>query len=421
MRLLPLILCLSMVPFVAPPAAHAADRRTPVVLAVERATPAVVTVEVEVERQNPWSFWGGRQLAASEGSGVVIRKEGVVLTNAHVVEGARTVHVRLADGRRLEARVMALEADLDLAVLRVQGGGSLPTITVGDSDDLMLGETAIAIGNPLGLGLTVSTGVVASTGRDVEIQPGITQTFVQTDAAINPGNSGGALVNINGELIGINTAIRADAEGIGFAIPVNRAIKIAADLVDFGSVQAPWLGADLDDAQLRSRRAVVVVTAVLQAGPAGRAGMRPGDVITHVDGRAVASRADLNARLAERNPGATLKLTLLRDGRTASLSVRSTAVPTDAGVTVAKSVLGIELSRASGGQGVVVSRASASGVWVREGLRAGDIIVAIDGRNVQSDDDVFAILQRAKAQHRGAALFTLRRGSQFGRLRLPLR
>ena len=399
--------------------ALSADRRTPVVEAVDRATPAVVTIEVQVERQNTWGFWGA-QTAASQGSGVVIRNDGVVLTNAHVVQGAREVHVRLKNERRLEARVMALERDLDLAVLQIEGTRDLPTIPIGDSDDLLLGETAIAIGNPLGLGLTVSTGVVASVGRDVEVQAGITQTFVQTDAAINPGNSGGALVNINGELIGINTAIRADAEGIGFAIPVNRALKIAADLLDFGSVRAPWLGVDLRDASLRRGSGVALITAVVQAGPAAKAGLRPGDVITKIDRHAVTSRADLNARLAERTPGSVVSLTVLREKSARVVKVQSTAVPADAGTKVLQGILGIEL-RTAQGSGVVVTRASRNGVWLREGLRVGDVIAAIDGTPMTSESQVAEALRLARARHRGTALFTLRRGRSVGRLQLPLR
>ncbi len=394
------------------------DRRTPVVVAVERATPAVVTVEVEVERQNPWAFWDA-QRTASEGSGVVIRAEGIVLTNAHVVAGAHTVHVRLADGRRLEANVTALESDLDLAVLQIPGVRNLLPVAIGDSDSLLLGETAIAIGNPLGLGLTVSTGVVSSIARDVEIQPGLNQTFVQTDAAINPGNSGGALINLHGELIGINNAIRADAEGIGFAIPVNRAMKIAADLVDFGAVRAPWLGIDVANTGLRTARGGAVrITGVLPGGPGAAAGLAAGDLITEIDGHALSSRADLNARLAERSPGDTLRLRVLREQRYAEVAVASRALPADAGQELAAGILGIQLAPTRGG--VAVVRAARGGRWLREGLQVGDVILAIDGSPTRDPADAYALLRRARAQHRGYALFSLRRGTAFGRLRLPL-
>lgn len=207
--------------------AMAAERRTPVVEAVERATPAVVTIETQVSQSSPFAALYGAPRSSSAGSGVVIDSDGVVLTNAHVVEGALSIEVHTNDGRSWPAVVLAMESELDLAVLRLEGARDLPQIAMADSDALLLGEPAIAIGNPYGLGLTVSTGIVSSVQRDVEIRSGLYQSYIQTDAAINPGNSGGALVNIHGELIGINTAIRADAEGIGFAIPVNRARKIA--------------------------------------------------------------------------------------------------------------------------------------------------------------------------------------------------
>ncbi|MBX2801047.1 MAG: trypsin-like peptidase domain-containing protein [Myxococcales bacterium] len=393
----------------------AAERRTPVVVAVERATPAVVAIDVEVVQQNPFGFFGPRS-TASQGSGVVIRPDGVVLTNAHVVDGARSVAVRMADGRRYDAAVMAMESDLDLAVLKLEGASKLPTAPIGDSSELLLGETVIAIGNPLGLGLTVSTGVVSSIARDVEIKPGLHQSFVQTDAAINPGNSGGALVDINGALIGINTAIRADAEGIGFAIPVNRAMKIAADLVTHGSIQAPWLGCSLVDVSTRTRRSVVMVHSVDTGGPA--TALRRGDMVLQVDGHTVASRVDLNARLADRKPGARVALTVERDGRRVQVPVTSTSLPDDIGATIAAGHLGVQLTATQAG--VQVARATSGGAWTRAKLRAGDVIVAIDGKRMRRVGDVHDALSRARGRHRATALFTLRRGQSQGHVELPL-
>ncbi len=387
--------------------------------AVEIATPAVVTVSVEVETHNPFSMWGP-QLSASEGSGVVIRPEGLVLTNAHVVEGGRNVTVRTAEGKRLRARVMALEQDLDLAVLQLEGSHSLPTAQLGDSDGLMLGETVVAIGNPLGLGLTVSTGVVASVRRDVEIKPGLHQSFIQTDAAINPGNSGGALVNLEGELIGINTAIRADAEGIGFAIPVNRAMKIAADLVHYGAVRAPWLGFEAVDVDVHpSLEGAILVAGVAPEGPAQAVGIQRGDLITELDGHAISSRADLNARLAEHTPGDTLSLTLVRSDRYATIRLKSTEVPEREADLILSEYLGIELAESA--QGVVVIRATTDGLWSRSRLRVGDMIVALDGQRISSIAQVEDALRKARAQHRNTALFTLRRDQHHGHVELALR
>ncbi len=394
----------------------AADRETPIVLAVRRATPGVVTVEVEVDSPGLFGFGAPR---ASEGSGVVISAEGLVLTNAHVVRGARRISVHSDRGEGYEARVMAVEDDLDLAVLKIQGAAKLTPLTIGDSDELMLGETVIAIGNPLGLGLTVSTGVVASVRRDLEITRGIQQSFVQTDAAINPGNSGGALVNINGELIGINTAIRADAEGIGFAIPVNRAMKIAADLVNYGAVRAPWLGVDVQDLDPWRRVPAVRISGVAPGGPGHEAGLQVGDLVTEIEGRPVTSRAELNARLAERTPGDRIRLTTVRDNRYAEITLATTAVPADLGQKLLDRHIGIEVKATP--PGLLVVAMKGRGAWALANLRIGDLVVAVDGQLTRDLGDLTDALRQAQAQHRGQALFTVRRGRAQGHVSLALR
>ncbi|MEM6926223.1 MAG: trypsin-like peptidase domain-containing protein [Myxococcota bacterium] len=396
--------------------APASERETPVVLAVRRATPGVVTVEVEVDATGLFSF-GTRR--ASQGSGVVISEDGLVLTNAHVVAGARRISVHSDRGTGYEARVMAVEPDLDLAVLKIEGADRLAPVSIGDSNDLMLGETVIAIGNPLGLGLTVSTGVVASVRRDLEITPGIQQSFVQTDAAINPGNSGGALVNINGELIGINTAIRADAQGIGFAIPVNRAMKVAADLVNYGAVRAPWLGIDVRDLDPRRRVAAVRISGVAPSGPGAKVGLKPGDLVTGIEDRPVTSRAELNARLAERKPGDRIRLTTVRDNRYAEVTLATTAVPSGLGKQLLERRIGIEVKATP--QGLLVMAMKGRGAWALANLRIGDLIVAVDGQLTEKPSELEAALRRAQARHRGQALFTVRRGAAQGHIPLALR
>lgn len=395
--------------------AGTADRETPVVLAVRRATPGVVTVEVQGETK---SLFGFSRTTASAGSGVVISDDGLVLTNAHVVARARRITVHSDRGQGWEARVMAFDEALDLAVLKMQGASRLTPVAIGNSDELMLGETAIAIGNPLGLGLTVSTGVIASVRRELEITPGIQQSFVQTDAAINPGNSGGALVNLDGELIGINTAIRADAQGIGFAIPVNRAMKIAADLVNYGAVRAPWLGIHVRDLDPRRRIPAVQVETVAQHGPAGEAGLRPGDLITEVEGRSVTSRAELNSRLAAKTPGDRVRLTTVRDNRYAEVTLETVPVPAGLGKMLIREHLGITVKATP--QGVLVVQMRPDGVWAIENLRAGDLVIAVDGQLIRSVDDLADALRQAQAQHRGHALFTIRRGNAQGHISLAL-
>jgi serine protease Do len=393
-------------------------RRTPVVLAVERATPSVVTITVEVQTASPFLlFGGGGRSGASQGSGVIIAPDGVVLTNAHVVDGARRISVFLQDGRSFEADVVAQDTSIDLAVLRLNGASGLPTIAIGDSGGLLLGEPAIAIGNPYGLGLTVSTGVIASIGRDVSSGEGPTQTYIQTDAAINPGNSGGALVNIHGELIGINTFIHSAAEGIGFAIPVSRARKVADDLLNFGSVQVPWLGCDLVNIDRRAlsgelAKGAVLVQRVDAGGPAEKAGLRAGDLLYEVDGHHTATRGDVNARLSERSPGQTVRVSVVRGDATKALEVVTQRAPADLGTRSLEEVLGVGVAAVRGG--LEVSRAAAGGSWTGAGLRAGDVILAVEGMRLRDPEQLATVLGEARARHRGSVWFTVYRAPYQG-------
>lgn len=400
--------------------ASPADRRTPVVEAVELATPAVVAIDVQAAASNP--FFAGSM--GSHGSGVIIDADGIVLTNAHVVEGARAIQVRAESGDAWSATVLAMDVDLDLAVLQLDDAKGLPTIELADSDALMLGETAIAIGNPLGLGLTVSTGIVSSIDREVELHDGVKQPFIQTDAAINPGNSGGALVDIQGRLIGVNTAIRADAQGIGFAIPVNRARKVADDLVHYGTVRAPWLGLDVVDIDAhRLRRTAladgaVQVSRVWRNGPARATGLQPGDLLFEVEGARVRSRADLNARLADLAPGAAVRARWIRDGNVSNGTIASTDVPDDAAAFSIREVLKVQLKASD--EGIVVAAADAAGSWSRSRLRPGDLIVGADGRRVTSPSDLDNAIRKARAQHRAEVLFTVRRGVYQGHMSVEI-
>ena len=401
----------------------AGPRETPVVQAIEASAPAVVSIATELPVQSPFLFTRGGT-ATSDGSGVIIDARGLVLTNAHVVSGAMSITAHDAQGRDWPAHVVGLDADLDLAVLQLEGAHGLSPITLGTSGDLLLGEPAIAIGNPYGLGLTVSTGIVSSVSREVEIQRGVFQEYVQTDAAINPGNSGGALVNIHGELIGINTAIHAEGEGIGFAIPVDRARKIAGDLALYGEVQVPWLGVDLEDISTSRLRGTplsegaVQVTRVYAQGPGDQGGLAVGDLVYKVDGRPVHSRADLNAYLASQTRGGTVTVALARQGTLEQRRVETGAIPQDLPQRLLSETLGISV-RASQ-SGLVVDKASAQGTWIRSGLRVGDLVVAVNGSPVRSARDLATALERAKAGHRPSALFTIRRGRFTGTITLAI-
>src|SRR5213596_2830361 len=314
------------------------ERRSLVVQAVEKAGPAVVNVSTEqvVERRgSPFPFPEDpffdqyfrdffdlrprRFTTTSLGSGVIVAPDGTILTNEHVILRASRIHVTLADEREFDAKLVGADSDSDVAVLRVQAGGELPHVTLGTSSDLMIGETVIAIGNPFGLSHTVTTGVVSAVGRSLHDEDRTYTDFIQTDASINPGNSGGPLLNIKGELIGINTAIYGKAQGIGFAIPVDRARRVMKDLVSYGEVRRVWVGLVVQDltpqlAQHFGTRRGVVVAEIDPGSPAAGAGLARGDVITRVDGREVRSRDDFEQRVEDRAEDSKLVVTRRREG-----------------------------------------------------------------------------------------------------------
>src|SRR3989454_9686563 len=315
------------------------ERRSLVVQAVEKASPAVVNVSTEqvVERhaspfpfpQDPFfedffrAFIGPRPRRlkpTSLGSGVIVAADGTIMTSVHGIERASRIHVTLADQREFDATLVGADADADIAVVRVKAGGDLPHIPFGSSADLMIGETVIAIGNPFGLSHTVTTGVVSAVGRSLHEEDRTYTDFIQTDASINPGNSGGPLLDIKGELIGINTAIYGKAQGIGFAIPVDRARRVMKDLISYGEVRHAWIGLVVQDltpdlAQHFGVRRGVVVAQVEPKSPAEAAGIERGAAITKVNGRDTASRDEFEQRIADHAEGDHLTLTLRREGR----------------------------------------------------------------------------------------------------------
>src|SRR5213595_2575038 len=291
-------------------------RRTPVVVVAHDVLPAVVNIQTEgtIRRRevdpffDPFGFFGGNReyKTQSLGSGFVWSSDGIVVTNNHVVEGASSISVNFNDGSKLPAKLIGVDPDSDVAVLRVSAKG-LATAPIGTSGDLMIGESVVAVGNPFGLSGTVTTGVVSALGRSVPSkEAGRTFTdFIQTDASINPGNSGGPLLNIEGKVIGINTMIFANAQGIGFAIPVDRAKKVIQDILRYGQVHSAWIGAvtatlTREESKRMGLKPVkgAVVARVFGGSPAQVAGMKAGDVITSVSGRAVDSRESFSTYTA---------------------------------------------------------------------------------------------------------------------------
>jgi S1-C subfamily serine protease len=279
------------------------------------------------------------------GSGFIITSDGQLLTNAHVVSGAESVEVTLKDGRTFNGRVVGTDPVTDVAVVKINAT-NLPTVRVGRSDNLVPGQWAIAIGNPLGLDSTVTAGIISATGRSSS-QVGVPDkrvSFIQTDAAINPGNSGGPLLNDRGEVIGINTAIRADAQGLGFAIPIETAQRVAQQLLTKGKVDHPYLGIQMVDLTPSIRKQIneesggalrinqdqgVLVVRVMDGSPAAQAGLQQGDVIQKIDNKVVTTAADVQAMVEASEIGSTLRLEINRNGKIQVMALKPAPLPTN--------------------------------------------------------------------------------------------
>ena len=396
------------------------NRQTAVTRAVSATSAAVVSITTEQPTHDLFSRFHGSTTQSSAGSGVVIDERGVILTNAHVVASASQITVTFSDDYQVHADVIGLADDLDLAVLRVPVRPGLQVATLGTSSDLILGEPVIAIGNPFGLGHTVTTGVVSAVSRPLETDERVFQDFIQTDASINPGNSGGPLLNATGALIGINTAIRPDAQGIGFAIPIDRAIKVATDLIESGTVRIPWLGVLVDDVAFRngrSRTTAPEVAAVL-SGTA----LKSGDVIVGVEGRLVQGRSDLNAFLSGYTPGQVLDMSIIRDREAIDISVNTSRIGQTTASEHIRNRLGFVLADAPQRRtlGVQVAQILRGSTGARIGLRPGDLIYRVDGTRITSEADFTLMVQRAIERHRPSVLVTVRRGNVQGRVPLPL-
>ena len=413
-----LLLCL---PARARAIAPDSPRMTPVVRAVQAVAPAVVNITsthvIEGQRVSPLEQFfgpgfpglpgfdvpGGRrvkQKRVSLGSGVIVDGDkGLVLTNAHVIAGGDEVMVHLLDGREFTATVKGADPDFDLAVLQIKGAAKLPAVKLGDSGDIMPGETVIAIGNPFGFNHTVTTGVVSALGRTIRNKDGAFTDLVQTDAAINPGNSGGPLLNIEGVLIGINTAVDTRAEGIGFAIPINKARRVMLDLMSAGRVAPLWLGLDLQDVDGRTAMALglrdaggVLVTAVFPGSPAAKAGIVPGDIVESINASPVRDRRDYLDILRNQTAGSALRLQVLREGG----SVRLEATPEPFIDADARALLERRwgFSAAQTAQGVVVRQARANGP--AEFLRQGDRITAVGSAEIRTMEDFLQAFRRER-------------------------
>src|SRR5438105_4699096 len=416
------------------PASVSASRRTPIVVVAHSVLPAVVNIQTEstIRRRevdpffDPFGFFGGGDrtyTSQSLGSGFVWSSDGIIVTNNHVVEGASRITVNFSDGSQVPAKLIGVDPDSDVAVLRVDAS-HLSAAPIGTSSDLMIGETVVAVGNPFGLSGTVTTGVVSALGRSVPSkEAGRTFTdFIQTDASINPGNSGGPLLNIEGKVVGINTAIYANAQGIGFAIPVDRARKVIQDLLRYGQVHSAWIGAVTatitpEEAKRTGVRATrgAVVARVFSGSPAQSAGLRPGDVITAVAGKPVDSREAFSTYTATIPSGEAVPLTVVRDGTPRTINIRPVDPPRDLGLRILWEIAGI---RVANSRGVVIEEVAGRSRSANIGLQQGDLIVGVNGNGVRSVDDLNAAL--TSSAERSSVVLDVSRGRFIYSLTFPM-
>ncbi|MCD6499628.1 MAG: trypsin-like peptidase domain-containing protein [Deltaproteobacteria bacterium] len=363
-------------------------RMTPVVIAVRKVSPAVINVfTTRTIRENPFgiqSQWNSdpyyqTRKVTSLGSGVIIDPRGYAVTNEHVLSRATKIKVQLSDNRVFTARVIGADRRFDLAVLQIQTGHRLPSVTMGTSSDLMSGEPVIAIGNPFGLSHTVSVGVISALHRRLKIRNHVYEDFIQTDAAINPGNSGGPLLNILGQLIGINTAIHKGGSGIGFAIPIDRVKQAVRDLLRFGHVRGGYLGMSVTPYQGPG----LVVTSVVSGGPAARAGIHVRDVVLGIRGKAINATQDFTDAVAHMIPGERVAFQL--QNRIARITIGAYTAPIAwrqfqlrLGIRVGNAATLATRYHLSVTRGIVLTWVKRSGVAWRVGLRAGDVILRIN-------------------------------------------
>ncbi len=359
------------------------------------------------------------------GSGVIVDREGYILTNNHVIEGADKVKVRFNDGREFTATVKGQDPRTDLAVLQVKEK-DLPVAILGDSDKLDVGEWAIAIGSPFGLEHTVTVGVISAKGRS-GLGTGTYEDFIQTDASINPGNSGGPLINIDGEVIGINAMIIQPGTGIGFAIPINMAKQILNDLIKQGKVVRPWLGisAQAITPEMAEKEGVLVAQVHSETG-AEKAGLLSGDIIKSVDDIAIKNVSELIKEIQKKKVGQKVKLNILRDGKTMALEVALSAMPDKPEPLKEKEVeekLGARIEeltpqlaaryQISGiKRGVVVTGVQDGSLAQEIGLREGDVILEIDRKKVESLNDFEKAIKNVNVE-KGILFQIHRRGSSF--------
>ncbi|PTL85252.1 trypsin-like peptidase domain-containing protein [Vitiosangium sp. GDMCC 1.1324] len=413
--------------------ADMARRRNEIVEVVQKVSPAVVFIGTEQEAESPFrgrrsimeDFFGTppqTQRTQSLGSGVIVDPSGVIITNDHVIRGASAIHIILADGRELEADVIGSDANNDVAVLKVSSKQPLPAAKLGTSSDLMIGETVVAIGSPFGLSKTVTSGVVSATGRTFKADGRTYNDFIQTDAAINPGNSGGPLLNVDGDVIGINTAIFASAQGIGFAIPADKVRRIMEELTRFGKVRPAWVGIEVQELSSRLARQLgwdrtygVVVSDVEPGSPAEQAGVRRGDVLAEMGGSRISDAEDYVTRARGYPARAAFPLVIFREGGQRAVQVTPVEFPPQLVEALLWNRLGLRVKPTRGAMAVQSVRPGSAADEV--GLEPGDLILRLNNQPVAEP----ASFQEALLSARGtrSVLLLVRRGRYGYHVTLP--
>lgn len=431
----------------APAPARAGDpflRRTATVEVVEKVGPSVVNITTERITQTPSAF--GRtqridprfndffsnfrqprsQTVQSLGSGVIFDESGHVLTNEHVIAKADRVRVSIADGREFDAELVGADANNDVAVLKILTNEALPFTPPGTSDDLLVGEPVIAIGNPFGFSNSVTTGVISAQDRSVYAENHTFHGLLQTDASINPGNSGGPLLNAEGTLIGINAAIYDGAQGIGFAIPIEVAVRVIHELLLYGEVHPVWLGLEFQDLEPALREVMslpnglggALVNRLHPGSPAAKADVRRGDIVASVDGRPVKNAQQLFEMLEGMTAGQAIRLDLFRSGAYHKVKAVAEELPPPMVRTIANRKLGLDLELSKPNRAfeiVAVDRGSAAETM---GLRPGDFVLGINGIALASKEDLRRAISRLRGRAR--ALVVVQRGPGRYHLTIPL-
>lgn len=393
-------------------------RMTPLVRAVQNARPSIVNIHGEkiVSGESGPLAAGDRRRVNGMGTGVIIDERGYIITNHHVVDGVRRILVTRHDGQTQVAVLVSHDPKTDLAIIKIDAENPLPVVSIGTSADLMPGETVVAIGNAFGYEHTVTEGIISALHRSVQVSD--TQSYedlIQTSAAINPGNSGGPLLNIDGEMIGINVAVRAGAQGIGFAIPIDKVLLVSSDLLSIRRIDNNWHGLTVEGTGVPGIDGAVI-REVAEQSPASQVGLRPGDVIKSIASRPIHRIIDIERALIGRQPGDPVAITIERDSRTETIDFRLASLPDRVRAITASQtseattgdrnwdILGVRLEPVSQRQfqayrtryrgGLTVTDVRAEGLAAKQGIRRGDILVGMHIWETITLDNVRYVLDR---------------------------